>query len=57
METKEHMLDERDELWTELRHQHFAAASLRINNILDDFRAKNKAASYKVAVYQQGSVI
>lgn len=45
-ESKAHILDERDSIWTELRHQHFAAASLRISSMLDDFRKKNKAASY-----------
>lgn len=45
-ETKSHILDERDAIWVELRHQHFAAASLRISSMLDDFRKKNKAASY-----------
>ena len=46
-ESKEHLLDERDELWVELRHRHFAGASLRLTQLLDDFRAKNKVASYK----------
>lgn len=45
-ESKSHILDERDSIWVELRHQHFAAASLRISSMLDDFRKKNKAASY-----------
>ena len=45
-ETKSHILDERDSLWVELRHQHFAAASIRISAMLDEFRQKNSAASY-----------
>ena len=45
-ETKSHILDERDSIWVELRHQHFAAASLRISSLLEEFRRKNKAASY-----------
>ena len=45
-ETKAHILDERDAIWVELRHQHFAAASLKISAMLDDFRKKNTAASY-----------
>ena len=45
-ETKSHILDERDSIWVELRHQHFAAASIRISAMLDDFKKKNKAASY-----------
>ena len=45
-ETKSHILDERDAIWVELRHQHFAAASLKISAMLDDFRKKNTAASY-----------
>lgn len=43
-EKKEHILDERDTLFAELRHQHFAAASLRISSLMDEFRQKNKAA-------------
>ena len=53
-ETKSHILDERDAIWVELRHQHFAAASLRISSMLDDFRQKNKAASY---VRSKGGVV
>ncbi|KAL4443933.1 hypothetical protein ABPG75_011670 [Micractinium tetrahymenae] len=43
-ERKEHILDERDALFCELRHKHFAAASLRISGLMDEFRAKNKVA-------------
>ncbi|KAK9826197.1 hypothetical protein WJX81_006806 [Elliptochloris bilobata] len=46
-EPKEHLLDERDELWVELRHKHFGFASQRVAQLLDEFRAKNRAASYK----------
>lgn len=45
-ETKSHILDERDSIWVELRHQHFAAASLKISSMLDEFRNKNTAVSY-----------
>lgn len=45
-ELKSHILDERDSIWVDLRHQHFAAASLKISSMLDDFRKKNSAASY-----------
>lgn len=41
-ERKEHILDERDSLFCELRHKHFAAASLRISGLMDEFRSKNK---------------
>ena len=37
------MLDERDSLFGELRHQHFAAAAMRISSLMDEFRAQNKA--------------
>ncbi|KAK9906798.1 hypothetical protein WJX75_008240 [Coccomyxa subellipsoidea] len=47
VESKEHILDERDELWVELRHQHFAEVTQRIANMMDDFKAKNRAASYR----------
>ncbi|BDA46397.1 probable protein transport Sec1a [Coccomyxa sp. Obi] len=47
MESKEHILDERDELWVELRHRHFAEATSRIANMMDEFKAKNRAASYR----------
>ncbi len=31
----------------ELRHQHFAEATSRIAAMMDDFKAKNRAASYR----------
>lgn len=31
----------------ELRHQHFAEVTQRIANMMDDFKAKNRAASYR----------
>ncbi|KAK9819584.1 hypothetical protein WJX72_000024 [[Myrmecia] bisecta] len=49
IEQKEHVLGESDDLWVDLRHKHFAAASLEISKMLEDFRAKNKVASYKNA--------
>lgn len=39
-ESKEHVLGERDALWVDLRHRHFAAASLSISGLLDELRAK-----------------
>ena len=45
-ETKAHILDERDPVWTDLRHQHFADASIKISAMVEDFQKKNKAASY-----------
>ena len=33
--------------WVELRHKHFGFASQRVATLLDEFRAKNRAASYK----------
>lgn len=45
-EMKTHMLDERDPVWTELRHQHFADASLKISTMAEEFTKKNKTASY-----------
>lgn len=47
-ERKEHMLAENDDIWEELQHKHFAAASAYINEKFDEFRTKNKAAGYKV---------
>lgn len=41
-ERKEHVLDERDALFVDLRHQHFAGASLKISSLLEEFQAKNK---------------
>lgn len=40
-EQREHPLDEKDKLFTELRHLHFAGASLKISQLLDEFRARN----------------
>ncbi len=31
----------------ELRHRHFAEATSRIANMMDDFKAKNRAATYR----------
>ena len=45
MEPKDHILDERDEMHMELRHLHFAAASLRISNAMDNIRTQSKVAS------------
>ena len=42
VERKEHILDERDALFADLRHKHFAAASIAISSLMDDFRSKNK---------------
>ncbi|CAK0753523.1 hypothetical protein CVIRNUC_002227 [Coccomyxa viridis] len=47
METKEHILDERDELWVELRYQHIGAVSARLSALTEEFRTKHAAASYK----------
>ncbi|GAB4816148.1 hypothetical protein N2152v2_003194 [Parachlorella kessleri] len=44
-EQKEHLLDERDPLYVELRHQHFAAASLKISGMMDEFTQQNRVAS------------
>ncbi|PSC68723.1 SM Sec1-family [Micractinium conductrix] len=41
VERKEHILDERDALFSDLRHKHFAAASLAISRLMDEFKAKN----------------
>jgi syntaxin-binding protein 1 len=44
-ENKEHVLDEHDTLFAEVRHRHFAAASLRISSELDELRAKSRIAN------------
>jgi len=41
-EPKEHVLDERDDMHVQLRHRHFAAASLRISSAMDDLRAQSR---------------
>ena len=43
-EQKEHLLDERDPLYVELRHQHFAAASLKISGMMDEFTQQNRVS-------------
>lgn len=45
IETKEHTLNENDSLFSELRHKHFAAASMQITSELDELRAKSRMAS------------
>jgi hypothetical protein len=42
LEKKEHILNERDALFVDLRHKHFAAASQAIANLMDEFKAKNR---------------
>lgn len=49
-ENKEHVLDERDAMHVDLRHRHFAAASLKITSALDDLRSKTKLGSRGGAV-------
>lgn len=44
-EKREHLLDERDSLYVDLRHQHFAAASMKISQMMDDFKSKNRVAT------------
>lgn len=44
VEKKEHVLDERDALFGELRHQHFAAATLKISGLMDEFTSRNRVA-------------
>jgi syntaxin-binding protein 1 len=51
-EPKEHVLDERDDLHVELRHRHFAAASLRISSAMDDLRAQSRLAGRGSSVGQ-----
>ena len=43
VERKEHILDERDALFSDLRHKHFAAASLAISRLMDEFKVKRAA--------------
>eukprot|EP00889_Picochlorum_renovo_P002563 jgi/Picre1/29593/NNA_004978.t1 len=47
-EEKEHVLDERDSLYMELRHKHFADASTRITNYLDELMRGGKMSSMSV---------
>jgi syntaxin-binding protein 1 len=51
-EPKEHVLDERDDMHVELRHRHFAAASLRISSAMDDLRAQSRLAGRGSSVGQ-----
>lgn len=45
-EAREHVVGEGDPLWTALRGKHLAAACLHISAQMDEFRAKNQAATY-----------
>ena len=45
-EAREHVVGESDALWAALRGKHLAAACLAISAQMDDFRAKNQAATY-----------
>ena len=45
MENKEHILNEEDALYLDLRHKHFAAASMQITTELDELRSKSRVSS------------
>ena len=47
-ERKEHLLGDADELWSDMRYKHFAAALMQITSTMDEFRSKNKVAAFKV---------
>ena len=49
VEKREHLLDEKDPLYVELRHKHFAAASIHISSLMDEFRTKNRVAKQRGA--------
>ena len=40
------MVGEEDPLWQQLRSKHLASACISISALMDEFRSKNKAASY-----------
>ncbi|KAK2079353.1 hypothetical protein QBZ16_003044 [Prototheca wickerhamii] len=47
LERKQHVLDDRDALFAELRFRHFAEATTRITGLLDELRAKDRSASLR----------
>ena len=42
-----HMLNEKDSMWVDLRHRHFADACNDISSQMDQFRTKNAAARHR----------
>ncbi|KIY93727.1 SNARE-interacting protein KEULE [Monoraphidium neglectum] len=47
-EVKDHLLDESDETWGELRHAHIADVFSTLAGRFKEFQAKNKAAKYQI---------
>lgn len=43
-ESKESLLEESDPMWVDLRHMFIADVSIKLNNLLTQFREQNKAA-------------
>lgn len=43
------MLDETDDLWTNMRHKHIAEVNMKLSEKLNEFKQKNKAAQYAQA--------
>lgn len=48
-ETKDHILSEKDELWTNMRHKFIADVQRELSDMTTAFFSKNKAAKYKAA--------
>lgn len=45
---KEHILDEQDDLWVQLRHSHIADVYTTLAKRFQEFQERNKAAKYQV---------
>ncbi|KAI8472381.1 MAG: Sec1-like protein [Monoraphidium minutum] len=56
-EPREHVLDEADETWVELRHAHVADVFTTLAGRFKDFQSKNKAAKYQIAGKGDGSAM
>lgn len=55
-EVKDHILDESDETWVELRHNHIADVWSTLAGRFKEFQSKNKAAKYQIAGKEGGSM-
>ena len=47
-ETKQHTLQDKDELWSSMRNKFIGDVQKEVADMTDNFRKKNKAAKYKV---------
>lgn len=56
-ETKEHVLQDKDELWSSMRHKFIADVQRELADMMTSFSKKNRAAKYKVGYLLQDTAV